>query len=278
MSGSDGLSVRDDVLVEYLSRAPFPLAVERCIECEILARQAFRRPVLDVGCGEGLFAKVFFTEPVDRGVDPSASELERARQLGAYHALTCCGGAELPFDDDLFPTAMSNSVLEHIPDLGPVLDEVRRVVTPGGSFYVTLPTDRFEQYTVTARLLAACGLAGLEQRYRRRFNAFWRHFHAYAPETWRSLFVDHGWEVVETVEYGSPRICTWNAALTPLCLPSFVVKKLTNRWFLLAPVRRVVAGLLAGPARRMARSAPPAKGAGGLVFFHLRKPSATSQG
>ncbi len=278
MSGNDHLSVRDEVLVEYLARAPFPLAVERCIECEILARQAFRRPVLDVGCGEGLFAKVFFDEPVDHGVDPSASELERARQLGAYHELSCCGGAELPFDDDTFPTAMSNSVLEHIPDLGPVLDEVRRVLAPGGSFYVTLPTDRFEQYTVTARLLAACGQAGLEQRYRRRFNTFWRHFHAYAPAEWARRFAEHGWEVAETVEYGSRRLCTWDAALTPLCLPSFVVKKLTNRWFLLPPVRRVVARLLAGPASWMVRSAPPAEGTGGLVFFHLRKPARTSEG
>ena len=51
---------KDNFLLNYLKKAPVPLAVERSLECEILSRQEFVRPILDIGCGEGIFASVLF--------------------------------------------------------------------------------------------------------------------------------------------------------------------------------------------------------------------------
>jgi hypothetical protein len=42
---------RRDFLYAYLDQAPTGLALMRAIECDLFSRQAFERPILDVGCG-----------------------------------------------------------------------------------------------------------------------------------------------------------------------------------------------------------------------------------
>lgn len=42
----------------------------------------------------------------------------------------------LPFADGRFPAVMSNSIVHHIPEPGPVLAEIRRVLRPGGVLFV----------------------------------------------------------------------------------------------------------------------------------------------
>ena len=61
---------KGNYLESYLRVAPAALAIERCFECEILSRQVFEPPVLDIGCGDGVFASVLFDEQVDLGIDP----------------------------------------------------------------------------------------------------------------------------------------------------------------------------------------------------------------
>jgi len=45
----------------------------------------------------------------------------------------------MPFEDASFQTVISNSVLEHIPDLDAVLLETARVLKPGGMFIFASP-------------------------------------------------------------------------------------------------------------------------------------------
>ena len=66
--------------------------------------------------------------------------------------------ARYPETDGSYRTIFSNSVLEHIPDLLPVLVEQHRLLAPGGNFYVTIPTDRWERASLLARSLHALGL------------------------------------------------------------------------------------------------------------------------
>src|SRR5947209_4491198 len=136
-----------------MASAPFALAFERTLECRIYESLRFERPILDVGCGEGLFAKIAFGEKIDTGIDPDEHEIERARELGAYQELIACWGNEIPKPDGYYKTIVSNSVLEHIPDLKPVLLEINRLLAPGGRFYMTVPSDKFDHYTVLNTLL-----------------------------------------------------------------------------------------------------------------------------
>src|SRR2546428_6343193 len=117
----------------------------RSLECRIYSGLVFERPILDIGCGDGVHAKVLFAEKIDTGIDPNERELERAAELGAYVELIACRGDAIPKPDWAYRTIFSNSVLEHIPDLRPVLKEAHRLLMPGGRFYFTVPSPNFER-------------------------------------------------------------------------------------------------------------------------------------
>jgi SAM-dependent methyltransferase len=259
-----------EFLLAYLSLAPCPLAFERTLECRIYSRQRFERPVLDLGCGDGIFAKVLFAEPVDTGVDLNPRELEGTRRLGVYHELIQCAGDRLPKPDGSYNTIVSNSVLEHIPDLPPVLREMHRVLAPGGTFYATVPSRRFEEYSVLNQFLTTLGLHGFAARYRRFFNRFWQHYHVHSREECVRLFEQHGFRVIESHEYGPKSVCLLNDFLVPFSLMSFVSKRLTNRWTSFPRVRRAVFLPLTRAFQRILQDGERTTD-GGLVFLAAMK-------
>ena len=220
---------KQNFLYNYLQEAPIALAVERSLECAILSKQAFPRPILDIGCGEGLFSFILFAEKIDLGIEPDARELERAKEYGAYQELLQCYGDQIPRPDGSFATIFSNSVLEHIPQLRPVLAEAYRLLRSGGRFYLTVPTDMFDKYSVLYQLLSLFRLNLLAENYRRFFNKFWKHFNYHQRAEWEEIFRASGFKIVETKEYDSKVGCLFNDFLAPFALLSFILKKTTNR-------------------------------------------------
>lgn len=258
------------ILERYLSLAPIPLAFERFLEARIYQRQDFRRPILDIGCGEGLFAKIVFGETIETGIDPDPRELERARVLEAYEELIQCKGDAIDKPDGHYNTIFSNSVLEHIPDIEPVFREVHRLLSADGEFYVTVPSHRFDEYSVVNQAMCAIGLRGLAEKYRSFFNGFWRHYHYYTPDGWSKLARRTGFKVNEIHTYGTKRICLLNDFLAPFSLVSFIVKKLANRWVLFPSLRRLVMTPVAMVGYRVLAGGDTARD-GGLVFMKLTK-------
>ncbi len=49
-----------DFLKRYLAIAPSALAYERAIECELHVGKNWASPILDIGCGDGIFAQILF--------------------------------------------------------------------------------------------------------------------------------------------------------------------------------------------------------------------------
>lgn len=266
------MKFNNDIVATYLSVAPIALALERIVECDLYLSCKFEHPILDIGCGEGLFAHVLFGEKIDTGIDPNARELDRAKQLGAYEELIQCTGDAIPKPENHYKTVLSNSVLEHIPDLQPVLREAYRVLAPGGLFYFTVPSERFEQYTVVSQLLQFLRLSSLEKNWRRFFNRFWAHYHCYTPEGWSNLGKSAGFEVVDAFTYNPKRVCLINTILTPVGLPAMIIKKLFNRWVLLPALRRILLFPIRSWISKIAKNAGKCD-AGGLVFVALKKPS-----
>jgi ubiquinone/menaquinone biosynthesis C-methylase UbiE len=72
-------------------------------------------------------------------------------------------GARLPFSAAHFASAVSNSVLEHIPDLDPALADLNRVLKPGATFIFCSPSDYFLEFLSISRLLRRVGLRGLAE-------------------------------------------------------------------------------------------------------------------
>ena len=122
-----------------------PVALWRSIELRVLAAENFPRPILDLGCGDGLIAQVLFAgeSPVEAGFDPWLGQVRKAPASGAYRHVQQALGDAMPYPNGTFACVFSNSVLEHIPDLDPVLREAARVLKPGGRFLATGPSEAF---------------------------------------------------------------------------------------------------------------------------------------
>lgn len=264
------IKTNSDIVFDYIAMAPLALAFERVMECRILAQQTFERPMLDIGCGEGLFAKILFSEQVDTGIDPNLRELARARELGAYAELIECRGDAIPKADGSYRTILSNSVIEHIPDIQPVLLEAHRLLAPGGCMYLTVPSNRFEEYTWISQFLGALGLESMRRRFGVFFNRFWAHYHYYSLEHWRKIAETAGFEVIEAHTYGPRRACLLNDFLVAFSVPEYLTKKFLNRWTLFPRLRRVILAPFALLGSLILRGAEKCE-AGGLVFLSLRK-------
>ncbi|MFA5839219.1 MAG: class I SAM-dependent methyltransferase [Candidatus Margulisiibacteriota bacterium] len=264
------MNFKTNFLDNYMKEAPIPLAIERYLECRILSKHAFNRPILDIGCGEGMFAFILFAEKIDVGIDPNKSELQRAKEYGMYAELIECYGDKITKPSNFFNTIMSNSVLEHIPSLEPVLQEAHRLLSDQGVFYVTVPTDMFDNYSVIYQFLSSLRLTELAEKYRRFFNRFWRHYNFHNREEWTALFEKNGFKVKEAIEYDSKFVCLMNDFMAPFAFLSFICKKLLNRWIVLPQIRNKYIGLFVWLAEVLVNKFE-GKGKGGIIFFALSK-------
>ncbi|MDI6791624.1 MAG: class I SAM-dependent methyltransferase [bacterium] len=110
------------------------------------AKDFFSPPVLDLGCGNGLFSSLILPN-IEAGIDLDDDVLEKVKPLGIYKELKQADASKhLPFDDARFGTVLANSVVEHIPDTNSLLKEISRVLSPGGVFVFTTYTDDFTRY------------------------------------------------------------------------------------------------------------------------------------
>ncbi len=96
--------------------------------------------LLDFGCGPGTISSGLAgaVAPGEmHGVDMEESQVELARSVARAHgrdnAQFHVGDVtDLPFDDGYFDVAHCSNVLMHVPDTAAVLDEIMRVLKPGG--------------------------------------------------------------------------------------------------------------------------------------------------
>ncbi len=84
----------------------------------------------------------------------------------------------LPFGDDDFDRVLAVQVLEHIPNLPPALDEIRRVTKPDGKFVIVIPCEGGRAYEV-ARSISARPL--FEKRYGTSYDWFVATEHCNVP-------------------------------------------------------------------------------------------------
>ncbi len=107
-------------------------------------RELLQRPLADFGCGDASFASALF-EMVDFGIDHDPDALAVAREYHLYRDLVHSHESSIPVPDTAVQSIMSNSVLEHVSDLPTILDELNRILSPGGRLVFTVPVQRYKR-------------------------------------------------------------------------------------------------------------------------------------
>jgi SAM-dependent methyltransferase len=224
----------DDFLWLHLKDLPAFRALLRAVEARFYQDLLpLAEPVLDVGCGDGHFASVAFSTPLAAGIDPSSSVLGEARDRGAYRLLAQALGNRLPFADRHFATVISNSVLEHIPEVDDVMAEIARVLRPGGRFIFCVPGDRFTELLLFTQLFRRLRLEPLAAAYQRYFNRVSRHHHCDGPDVWQYRLQAAGLQLQDWFYYFSDRATQALDLGHYFGAPSLVSKKLFGRWILI---------------------------------------------
>ena len=166
---------QDDLLWQQLKTIPAFRAFLRAVEARFYYSIDLSGDLLDVGCGDGNFSELLFDEPVLAGIDPWWNPLKKSQKAGRYKVLAQAMGDRMPFDDETFDHAFSNSVLEHIPDIQPVLNDTSRVLKENGRFVITTPSHYFTEYLGGAGFFERIGMDSMAGQYRKFFNGISRH-------------------------------------------------------------------------------------------------------
>lgn len=135
----DVSSVYDSSFGNYVGRGParrFRLLME-------LFPQALSHssaPILEIGCGTGLYSKYLVDHFNERfhGLDLSPGMLVRARAAG-IRRVTAADATQLPLGDGSVCAVFVFGALHHIPDTPSVFREVARILQPNGVFMVMEP-------------------------------------------------------------------------------------------------------------------------------------------
>jgi SAM-dependent methyltransferase len=97
--------------------------------------------VLDVGCGSGEIARVIKEKGyLISGIDFSPIAIEIAQKQGIDSQLVDLDTG-IPLDDNTFDIVWAGDVIEHVFDPIFVLNEINRVLVPGGQLLCTVPYD-----------------------------------------------------------------------------------------------------------------------------------------
>lgn len=126
--------------------------------------------ILDLGSGTGYFAdKISAEGGITVCVDICADNLLSIRKRGSIDlSLLNASAEQLPLKDGSFDQVLCSEVVEHIQDEGRVLDEIARILRPGGVLVLTVPCSayRFPSLINMLQIKTVHDYEGPEKHYR----------------------------------------------------------------------------------------------------------------
>ncbi len=201
-------------LEEYLKNRPPFLAVIRAKEAWLYQNYLpLKKPILDVGCGDGFFAKLAIGG-ADIGLDLADSRMYESKEI--YKKLVEYDGIKIPLADNSIGTAVSNSVLEHVEYLDAVIGEVYRVLKPGGLFMCPVMAKPWESYLFDFA----------PYRYWMRKKQV--HLNLLTRDEWNNKF--NKFKLVEEIGDLSLKTCKTIELLHYWSIPNLILYTLTGKW------------------------------------------------
>jgi SAM-dependent methyltransferase len=152
--------------------------------------------VLDIGAGSGRQSHFHYSGKVARfvGIDVSDEVLQNPYLDEAFRS----DAAKMPFADNTFDIAFSDYVFEHLPDPERAVQEIFRVLKPGGRFFVRTP-NKWHYVPRVARILPDETHPGLLDglAIRNQKDVFPKHYLANTAAKIRKIFLAAGFQVSE---------------------------------------------------------------------------------
>ena len=156
------------------------------------------RPISDSDCvlevGSGAHGLIFgFANKVRVGVDPLAADYKRIFPKWQSAAATAAAiGEELPFADASFDIVLSDNVIDHAEQPLKIIDEIVRVMKPGGILYFTVNVHH-PIYDAASKAHGLWNAAGLKLE----LSAFADHTVHLTDAKIRSVFADQPLRIIE---------------------------------------------------------------------------------
>ncbi len=219
-------------LKEYLKERPLFLSLTRSCESPLYQKYLpLQKPVLDLGCGDGFFAKVTFSQQIDIGLDMTDSRIKE-NQYNSYKKIVTYDGKRIPYPDNYFATVVSNCVLEHIPDIDQTLSEIYRVLKKGGLFLTTVMSAPWEEY-----LFGNIFLGDIYKKWMRKKQ---EHNTILDEKLWRKKFQKHAFRIIDEAGYIDKTSARWIDVLHYFCVPDLISYKIFHKWVLWPSLSRFI--------------------------------------
>jgi len=163
--------------------------------------------VLDLGCGNGRWYKVFKEKKADYlGVDNSEKLIEIAKENFPEAKFFVGDALNLPFQDNFFDRVYSIALLHHIPSEGfriKVLKEIKRVLKPGGFLILTCWKIHQSKEILALLKYTFLKLIGKSKLDFKDMFLPWgkknlRYYHCFSKRELENLIKKEGFEIVES--------------------------------------------------------------------------------
>lgn len=188
-----------DYFEEYLEHFPDvpSLVLVRSAELKNFPREFLISPILDLCCGDGFFAASLGLKNI-YGCDISEKAIKLAQKKNVYCDLKVCDARKLPYNDNSFNSVFSNCAIEHIENVDLVLSEVSRVLTKGGYFIMTVPSNYLLDSFPLKRFTKLISMGKIREKLLADYNKKQNHVNILSFEEWNGLLSRYGLKVIKT--------------------------------------------------------------------------------
>ncbi len=219
-----------DHFVKYFPHAPAALCVKECARLAALREYKLSGPILDVGCGDGLFAKIAFGGEEVWGIDIDAKEGRWAQASRAYSQIVLGDITKAKLPGSFFGSCVANCSLEHVPDIQAALATIEGSLMPGAEALLFVPNAVWASKFMTVRAIAATFGERMGRMLQDGIDEFFAHRHLHDEQGWRDVIAKSPLELKEIRPVLSTSTTLAFEALLIPSLAGYLNKKLTSRW------------------------------------------------